>query len=139
MDWPELQRKTQLVGNAQALQGYSSGFSAVTNQDGWRVGLPRRTLGNWVMAARRGCHEPVLGARTSAELKAEPAKMREEPAQARQEPGIVSEVVVRLTRELFLAACGYTSIRTTCNSQLPGAIGFARRLPGPAWTRDSVR
>ena len=51
-----------------------------------RLGIPKGTLGHWMVAVK-GCQEPVApGARSVVELEAESARLRKELAEARLEP-----------------------------------------------------
>ena len=74
-------------------QGLSQGEAAS------RLGIPKGTLGNWVMAAKRGGDKPAPGARTVAELEAENARLRKELAEARQERDIVKKAAAYFARE----------------------------------------
>jgi transposase-like protein len=54
-----------------------------------RLGIPKGTLANWVVAAKAGSDKPAPGARSVAELEAENARLRKELAEARQERDVI--------------------------------------------------
>lgn len=64
-----------------------------------RLGIPKGTLGNWVMAAKSGGTMPSPGARSVSELEAENARLRKELADARQERDIVKKAAAYFARE----------------------------------------
>jgi len=74
-------------------QGLSQGEAAS------RLGIPKGTLANWVVAARSGGEKPAPGARTVVELEAENARLRRELAEARMERDIVKKAAAYFARE----------------------------------------
>lgn len=67
-----------------------------------RLGIPKGTLANWVVATPRsgsGGEKPAPGARTVAELEAENARLRKELADARMERDIVKKAAAYFARE----------------------------------------
>jgi len=64
-----------------------------------RLGIPKRTLANWLVATRSGGEKPAPGARTVAELEAENARLRKELAEARMERDIVKKAAAYFARE----------------------------------------
>ena len=64
-----------------------------------RLGIPKGTLANWVMAAKSGGDKPSPGARTVSELEAENARLRKALADARQERDIVKKAAAYFARE----------------------------------------
>lgn len=56
-----------------------------------RLGIPKGTLANWVVAAKTGGDKPALGARSVAELEAENARLRKELAEARLERDVIKK------------------------------------------------
>ncbi|WP_156943104.1 IS3 family transposase [Pseudogulbenkiania sp. MAI-1] len=56
-----------------------------------RLGIPKGTLANWVVAARSGGDQPAPGARSVTELEAENAKLRKELAEARLERDVIKK------------------------------------------------
>lgn len=74
-------------------QGLSQGEAAS------RLGLPKGTLANWVVAAKAGGEKPAPGSRTVAELEAEVARLRKELAEARLERDIVKKAAAYFARE----------------------------------------
>ncbi|MOA30911.1 Transposase [compost metagenome] len=74
-------------------QGLSQGEAAS------RLGIPKGTLANWVVAAKSGGEKPVPGAHTVAELEAENARLRKELAEARMEGDIVKKAAAYFARE----------------------------------------
>lgn len=64
-----------------------------------RLGIPKGTLANWVVATpRSGGEKPAPGARTVAELEAENARLRKELADARMERDIVKKAAAYFAR-----------------------------------------
>jgi transposase len=65
-----------------------------------RISIPKGTLANWVVAAKRG---PVTGAvpgsRSVADLEAENAKLRKELAEAKMERDIVKKAAAYFAQE----------------------------------------
>lgn len=65
-----------------------------------RVSIPKGTLGNWVVAAKRGSSVAAApGSRSVADLEAENAKLRKELAEARMERDIVKKAAAYFARE----------------------------------------
>jgi transposase len=65
-----------------------------------RIAIPKGTLANWVVAAKRGTtSNAVPGGRTVPELEAENAKLRRELAEARMERDIVKKAAAYFARE----------------------------------------
>lgn len=56
-----------------------------------RLGIPKGTLANWVVAAKSGGDQPAPGARSVSELEAENAKLRKELAEARLERDVIKK------------------------------------------------
>lgn len=74
-------------------QGLSQGEAAN------RLGVPKGTLANWVVAAKAGGEKPAPGARTVADLEAENSRLRKGLAEARQERDIVKKAAAYFARE----------------------------------------
>jgi transposase len=64
-----------------------------------RLGISKGTLGNWVLAAKRGGEKPAPGARSVSELEDENARLRKELAEARMERDIVKKAAAYFARE----------------------------------------
>lgn len=65
-----------------------------------RIAIPKGTLANWVVAAKRGTTSSATpGSRTVPELEAENAKLRKELAEARMERDIVKKAAAYFARE----------------------------------------
>ena len=64
-----------------------------------RLGIPKGTIGNWVVAAKDSCRASVPGARSATELEAENAKLRKELAEARMERDILKKATAYFARE----------------------------------------
>lgn len=65
-----------------------------------RLTIPKGTLANWVVAARRGAPSKVApGSRSVPELEAEVTKLRKELAEARMERDIVKKAAAYFARE----------------------------------------
>ena len=65
-----------------------------------RLGIPKGSLSNWVVAARRGGGLPVApGTPTMVELQAENARLRRELARAEMEREIVKKAAAYFARE----------------------------------------
>jgi transposase len=65
-----------------------------------RLAVPKGTLANWVVAAKRG--RPAVaapGSRSVAELEAEVAKLRRDLAEARIERDVIKKAVAYFARE----------------------------------------
>lgn len=56
-----------------------------------RLGIPKGTLANWVVAAKSGGDKPAPGARSVTELEAENARLRKELAEARMERDVIKK------------------------------------------------
>jgi len=56
-----------------------------------RLGIPKGTLANWVVAAKSGADKPAPGARNVSELEAENTRLRKELAEARQERDVIKK------------------------------------------------
>ncbi len=94
----------------KATQTYTPGFRAeavklVLEQDltqpeaAERLGIPKGSPTNWVVAARRAGIPAVAGAPTGAELQAENARLRKELARAEMEREIVKKAAAYFARE----------------------------------------
>ena len=65
-----------------------------------RLTIPKGTLANWVVAARRGAPSKVVpDSRSVPELEAEVTKLRKELAEARMERDIVKKAAAYFARE----------------------------------------
>ncbi len=64
-----------------------------------RVSIPKGTLANWVVAAKRGPIAAAPGSRCVAELEAENAKLRKQLAQAEMERDIVKKAAAYFAQE----------------------------------------
>lgn len=64
-----------------------------------RLGIPKGTLGNWVVAAKAGGEKPAPGARSVAELETENTRLRKELAEARLERDIIKKAAAYFARE----------------------------------------
>ncbi len=65
-----------------------------------RLGVPKGTLANWVVAAKRGISGVAApGSRTVAELKAEVAKLRKDLAEACMERDVIKKAAAYFARE----------------------------------------
>jgi len=65
-----------------------------------RLGIPKGTLGNWIVAAKSSSTRPsVPGARTVAELEGENARLRKELAEARMERDILKKATAYFAKE----------------------------------------
>jgi transposase len=56
-----------------------------------RLGIPKGTLANWVVAAKSGADKPAPGARSVAELEAENARLRKALTEACQERDVIKK------------------------------------------------
>lgn len=56
-----------------------------------RLSIPKGTLGNWIVAAKRGGVVSPPGARSVPELEAENARLRRELSEARQERDVLKK------------------------------------------------
>ena len=74
-------------------QGLSLEQSAV------RLSIPKATLANWVVAAKRGPAAAAPGSRSVAELEAENAKLRKELAETKMERDIVKKAAAYFAQE----------------------------------------
>ena len=65
-----------------------------------RIAMPKGTLANWVIAAKRGT-DPTAppGSRSVAELEAEVAKLRKELAVERMEKDVLKKATAYFARE----------------------------------------
>ena len=65
-----------------------------------RLSIPKGTLGNWVVAAKRGTTPKAApGSRSVPELEAEVAKLRKELADARMERDIIKKAAAYFAQE----------------------------------------
>lgn len=65
-----------------------------------RLTIPKGTLANWMVAARRGSSPKVApGSRSVLELEAEVTKLRKELAEVRMERDIVKKAAAYFARE----------------------------------------
>ena len=65
-----------------------------------RLSIPKGTLGNWVIAAKRGTTPKAApGSRSVPELEAEVAKLRKELAETRMERDIVKKAAAYFAQE----------------------------------------
>lgn len=65
-----------------------------------RLTIPKGTLANWVVAAKRGTSvKAAPGSRSVAELEAEVAKLRKELAETRMERDIVKKAAAYFAQE----------------------------------------
>jgi transposase len=64
-----------------------------------RLGIPKGSLSNWVVAARRAGGVPGAGTPTVADLQAENARLRRELARAEMEREIVKKAAAYFARE----------------------------------------
>lgn len=65
-----------------------------------RISIPKGTLANWVVAAKRGpVPSAVPGSRSVADLEAENAKLRKELAEAKMERDIVKKAAAYFAQE----------------------------------------
>lgn len=64
-----------------------------------RLSIPKGTLGNWIMAAKRGGGPTVPGARSVPELETENARLRKELTEARLERDILKKATAYFARE----------------------------------------
>lgn len=64
-----------------------------------RLSIPKGTLGNWIVAAKRGGAVAAPGARSVPELEAENAKLRRELSEARQERDILKKATAYFAKE----------------------------------------
>lgn len=64
-----------------------------------RLSIPKGTLANWVMAAKRGPTASALGSRSVAELEAENARLRRELGVERMEKEILKKATAYFARE----------------------------------------
>ena len=87
-----------------------------------RLGIPKGTLANWVVAAKSGSDKPAPGARTVSELETENARLRKELAEARQERDIVKKAAAYFARE-----------------SAPTAKAAARVRRKPSWPTKQTR
>lgn len=88
---PELKEEAVKLVLAQGLS---------LDQAAVRLSIPKGTLANWVVAAKRG---PVVaaapGSRSVAELEAENAKLRKELAETKMERDIVKKAAAYFAQE----------------------------------------
>lgn len=88
---PELREESVKLVLAQGLS---------IEQAAARVGIPKGTLANWVVAAKRGpAVAAAPGSRSVAELEAENAKLRKELAEAKMERDIVKKAAAYFAQE----------------------------------------
>ena len=64
-----------------------------------RLSIPKGTLANWVMAAKRGPTASAPGSRSVAELEAENARLRRELGVERMEKEILKKATAYFARE----------------------------------------
>jgi transposase len=64
-----------------------------------RLGIPKGTMGNWVVAAKAPARSAAPGSRTAAELEEENARLRKELAEARMERDILKKATAYFARE----------------------------------------
>ena len=65
-----------------------------------RLTLPKGTLANWVVAAKRGTSpKSAPGSRSVPELEAEVAKLRKELAEARMERDVIKKAAAYFAQE----------------------------------------
>ena len=65
-----------------------------------RLSIPKGTLGNWVVAAKRGATPKAApGSRSVPELEAEVAKLRKELADTRMERDIIKKAAAYFAQE----------------------------------------
>jgi transposase len=64
-----------------------------------RLGIPKGTMGNWIVAAKAGGPVPTPGARSVPELESEVARLRKELADARLERDILKKAAAYFARE----------------------------------------
>ena len=65
-----------------------------------RLGIPKGTLGNWMVAAKVSPSSSAApGARSAADLEAENARLRKELAEARMERDILKKATAYFARE----------------------------------------
>lgn len=74
-------------------QGLSQGEAAK------RLGIPKGTIGNWVVAAKKSEVPTAPGARSVAELEAENVRLRKELAEARMERDILKKATAYFAKE----------------------------------------
>jgi transposase len=64
-----------------------------------RLGVPKGTMGNWVVAAKDPTRTVAPGSRTATELEEENAQLRKELAEARMERDILKKATAYFARE----------------------------------------
>lgn len=64
-----------------------------------RLGIPKGTMGNWIVAAKAGGPNAAPGARSVPELEQENARLRKELAEARLERDILKKATAYFARE----------------------------------------
>lgn len=64
-----------------------------------RLGIPKGTVGNWMVAAKTSKVPVAPGGRSVAELEAENAKLRKELAEARTERDILKKATAYFAKE----------------------------------------
>jgi transposase len=64
-----------------------------------RLGIPKGTMGNWIVAAKASTRFAVPGSRSAAELEEENARLRKELAEARMERDILKKATAYFARE----------------------------------------
>ena len=64
-----------------------------------RLGIPKGTMGNWIVAAKASIRPAAPGSRSAAELEEENARLRKELAEARMERDILKKATAYFARE----------------------------------------
>jgi transposase len=64
-----------------------------------RLGIPKGTMGNWIVSAKSSLRPAAPGARSAADLEEENARLRKELAEARMERDILKKATAYFARE----------------------------------------
>lgn len=64
-----------------------------------RLGIPKGTMGNWIVSAKVPMRPAAPGSRSAAELEEENARLRKELAEARMERDILKKATAYFARE----------------------------------------
>jgi len=64
-----------------------------------RLGIPKGTMGNWIVAAKASTRTVAPGSRSATELEEENARLRKDLAEARMERDILKKATAYFARE----------------------------------------